>query len=174
MQHWRALLFSTKRTPTWAVTAGKWIALAHARLGEAFPGVPIYGGTNGNFAQLNMAPPDVTGMDGLSYPINSQVHSSDEASLVEALQGHADTVISARHLAQGLPVCVSSVTMKPPFNQTASQEEAPPPPGELPPAVDPRQMALFCAAWTPGQPGCAGAAAEPSQLLTTRCWAGAG
>ncbi len=57
------------------VTDGKWIALAHAHLGEAFPGVPIYGGTNGNFAQLNMAPPDVTGMDGLSYPINSQVHS---------------------------------------------------------------------------------------------------
>ncbi len=75
---------------------------------------------------------------------------ADEASLVEALQGHADTVISARHLAQGLPVCVSSVTMKPPFNQTASEEETPPPPGELPPAVDPRQMALFCAAWTLG------------------------
>ncbi len=132
------------------VTGGKWVGLARTHLGQAFPGVPICGGTNGNFAQLNMAPPDVTGMHGLSYPINSQLHSSDEASLVEALQGHADTVTSARHLAQGLPVCVSSVTMKPPFNQTASEEEAPPPPGELPPAVDPRQMALFCAAWTLG------------------------
>ncbi len=132
------------------VTAGKWIALAHAHLGGAFPGVPICGGTNGNFAQLNQAPPDVTGMHGVSYPINSQVHSSDEASLVEALQGHADTATSARALSQGLPVCVSSVTMKPPFNQTASEEEAPPPPGELPPPVDPRQMALFCAAWTLG------------------------
>ena len=132
------------------VTARKWIALAHTHLAGAFPGVPIYGATNGNFAQLNQALPDVTGMDGVSYPINSQVHSTDEASLVEALQGHADTATSARALSQGLPVCVSSVTMKPPFNQTASEEEAPPPPGELPPAVDPRQMALFCAAWTLG------------------------
>jgi D-apionolactonase len=132
------------------VTAGKWITLAHAHLNGAFPGVPICGGTNGNFAQLNQAPPDVTGMDGISYPINSQVHSSDEASLVEALQGHTDTATSARALSRGLPVCVSSVTMKPPFNQTASEEEAPPPPGELPAPVDPRQMALFCAAWTLG------------------------
>ena len=132
------------------VTAGKWIALAHTHLGGAFPGVSICGGTNGNFAQLNQAPPDMTGMDGVSYPINSQVHSSDEASLVEALQGHADTATSARALSRGLPVCVSSVTMKPPFNQTASEEEAPPPPGELPLAVDPRQMALFGAAWTLG------------------------
>jgi D-apionolactonase len=132
------------------VTDGKWIALTHAHLAIDFPGVPIYGGTNGNFAQLNMAPPDVTGMDGVSYPINSQVHSSDEASLVEALRGHADTATSARTLSRGLPVCVSSVTMKPPFNQTASEEEATPPAGELPPAVDPRQMALFCAAWTLG------------------------
>jgi hypothetical protein len=112
--------------------------------------VPILGGTNGNFAQLNQASPDVTGMDGVSYPINSQVHSSDEASLVEALQGHADTVTTARHLSLGLPVCVSSVTLKPPFNQVASEGEAAPPPGELPPPVDPRQMSLFCAAWTLG------------------------
>jgi D-apionolactonase len=132
------------------VTAAKWIAMAHAHLDSAFPGVPVFGGTNGNFAQLNAAPPDLTGMQGVSYPINSQVHSNDEASLVEALQGHADTATSARALSQGLPVCVSSVTMKPPFNQTASEEELPPPPGELPPPVDPRQMALFCAAWTLG------------------------
>jgi hypothetical protein len=131
-------------------TLAKWMVIARTHLRDSFPGIPIYGGTNGNFAELNRDWPDMTVVDGISYPINSQVHSSDESSLIEALQGQADTATTARHISNGNPVCVSSVTMKPPFNQAANEEELPPPPGELPSPVDPRQMSLFCAAWTLG------------------------
>ena len=131
-------------------TSGQWMQIARAHLHSSFPDVPFFGGTNGNFAELNRDWPDLTVMDGVSYPVNSQVHSSDEASLVEALEGKADTVTTACRLSGGLPVCISSVTMKPPFNQAAIEEELPPPPGELPAAVDPRQISLFCAAWTLG------------------------
>ncbi len=131
-------------------TAFQWLGIARDHLRDSFPGVLIIGGTNGNFAELNRDRPYLTVTFGISYPINSQVHSSDEASLVEALQGQADTATTARQISDGLPVCVSSVTMKPPFNQAATKEELPPPPDELPASVDPRQMSLFCAAWTLG------------------------
>jgi len=131
-------------------TSFQWLGIARDHLRDAFPGVLIIGGTNGNFAELNRDRPFLTVTFGISYPINSQVHSSDEASLVEALQGQADTVTTALEISAGFPVCISSVTMKPPFNQAAIEEELPPLPGELPTSVDPRQMSLFCASWTLG------------------------
>jgi hypothetical protein len=42
------------------------------------------------------------------------------------------------------------VTLKPPFNQAATEEEAPQDADELPAAVDQRQLSLFAAAWTVG------------------------
>jgi hypothetical protein len=41
------------------------------------------------------------------------------------------------------------VTLKPPFNQAATEEEIPDP-NACPASVDPRQMSLFAAAWTVG------------------------
>ena len=145
----RFIIFHEKDA-TLRTTAAQWMRVGRAHLSRAFAGIPIFGGTNGNFAELNRDWPDLTVMEGISYPINSQVHSSDEASLVEALQGQADTATTARKISAGLPVCVSSLTMKPPFNQAATEEELLPPPDELPASVDPRQMSLFCAAWTLG------------------------
>jgi hypothetical protein len=47
-------------------------------------------------------------------------------------------------------VIVSPVTLKPRFNPNATGPEQPPPPGQLPAQVDPRQLSLFGAAWTLG------------------------
>jgi hypothetical protein len=89
-------------------------------------------------------------MDGVSFTINPQVHADDELSLIEAIEAQRDAVVTARRFSSGLPVIISSVTLKPPFNQAATEEEAPPDPSALPPAVDARQMSLFAAAWTVG------------------------
>jgi D-apionolactonase len=131
-------------------TASRWMELARKALVDALPQARFYGGTNGNFAELNREPPDTTVMDGVSYTLNPQVHAFDERSLVEALQGQGNTVATACSFSNGLPVAVSSVTLKPPFNPAATQTEGPVDPDRLPANVDPRQMSLFAAAWTVG------------------------
>lgn len=131
-------------------TSPRWMELARQALADARPGLPFLGGTNGNFAQLNCRPFETTLMDGVSYPLNPQVHAFDERSLIEGIEAQREMVNSARVLANGLPVVVSSVTLKPPFNQVAREAEGPGDHNRLPASVDPRQMALFAAAWTTG------------------------
>jgi hypothetical protein len=131
-------------------TPPRWMLLVRQHLSAVLPDTPFLGGTNGNFAELNRQRPDLFLMDGVAYTINPQVHASDERSLIEAIEGQRDTVVTARSYCGELPICVSSVTLKPPFNQAAREQEAPQDPHELPPAVDGRQMSLFAAAWTVG------------------------
>lgn len=131
-------------------TSSRWMELAREHLADALPGVPLVGGTNGNFAELNRQPPDISAMDGVSYTLNPQVHAFDGRSLIEGIEVQYDTVMTARSFCGELPICVSSVTLKPPFNQAANEEEAPQNPDELPAPVDQRQMSLFGAAWTVG------------------------
>jgi hypothetical protein len=132
------------------VTSTKWIGIARRALASRLPGVPICGGTNLDFAELNRLRPDVTQFDAVAYAINPQVHAYDERSLVENLEAQKDTVITAQSFCANRPLVVSPVTLKPRFNPDAVVPEPPPSPGELPRAVDRRQMSLFAAAWTLG------------------------
>jgi hypothetical protein len=145
----RVIVFHEAEAPV-GTTSARWMQMARHHLADALPGTPLIGGTDGNFAELNRQLPDVSAMDGVSYTINPQVHLTDERSLIEAIEAQHDTVVTARSFCGALPISVSSVTLKPPFNQAAREDEAPPDPNELPPAVDPRQMSLFAAAWTVG------------------------
>jgi D-apionolactonase len=145
----RFLVFNEAEAPKKA-TSEKWMEMAKNILGKSFTGIPIFGGTNGNFAEINRDRATILSMQGLSYTINPQVHSHDEASLIEALEAQGDTVVTARSFAGNLPVIVSSVTLRPPFNQAATQVEISPPTSELPDSVDARQMSLFGAVWTLG------------------------
>jgi hypothetical protein len=131
-------------------TSARWMELVRKHLAVDLPGTEFVGGTNGSFAELNRQRPDISAMDGVSYTISPQVHAWDERSLIEAIEGQRDTVRTARSYCGTLPICVSSVTLKPPFNQAATEEEAPQDPDELPAAVDQRQLSLFAAAWTVG------------------------
>ena len=131
-------------------TAAKWVEIARGALLPSIPNVPICGGTNLNFAEINRLRPDISELDGVAYAINPQVHSFDERSLVENLEGQRDTVISARAFCGKQPIVISPITLKPRFNPDAIGPEPPPLPGELPSAVDARQMSLFAAAWTVG------------------------
>jgi hypothetical protein len=121
-----------------------------SRIAPRLPGVPIGGGTNLNFAELNRSRPNPAELDAVAYSINPQVHANDERSLVENLEAQCDTVVTARAFCGELPLIVSPVTLKPRFNPDAVGPEPAPQAGELPSAVDPRQMSLFAAAWTLG------------------------
>nr|CAA9225625.1 hypothetical protein AVDCRST_MAG63-855 [uncultured Armatimonadetes bacterium] len=105
----------------------------HARAFLAAAGPPVFGGVNTNFTEMNRERPPVHALDGLCYPVNPQVHAFDDRSLMENLEGQAETVASARAFAAGLPVAISRVTLK------ARRE-----------ADEPRQRALLGAAWTLG------------------------
>jgi hypothetical protein len=120
------------------------------RIAPRLPGVPFVGGTNLYFAELNRSRPNPAGLDAVAYSINPQVHATDERSLVENLEAQRDTVESARTFCGDLPLVVSPVTLKPRFNPDAVDPEPAPQAGELPSAVDPRQMSMFAAAWTLG------------------------
>ncbi len=112
--------------------------------------VPIAAGTNTDLIFLKRSLPPMEQIQALTFAICPQVHAFDNTSLVETLETQRDVVRSARRLDPRLPVMVSLVTLKMRFNSYATGTSAPINPGELPPQVDVRQMALFGAAWTLG------------------------
>jgi D-apionolactonase len=132
------------------VTPSETVCRARAVLAPQLPGVPIGGGTNIYFAELNRSRPDIAALELVAFSINPQVHASDELSLVENLEAQRDALESARAFCAGLPLVVSPVTLKPRFNPDAAGPELPASADQLPPAVDARQMSLFAAAWTLG------------------------
>ncbi|MFN8526084.1 MAG: hypothetical protein U0821_23530 [Chloroflexota bacterium] len=121
--------------------------MARSALGS---GVLLGGGSTSYFTQLNRNRPPTDALDLVCYSINPQVHQFDNASMVETLEGQRLTVRSTRGFAGGRPIVISPITLRPRFNADASKPEPAPDPGELPRAVDARQMSLFGAAWTVG------------------------
>jgi hypothetical protein len=117
-------------------------------------GVPVGAGSDSNFCELNreqaLGSFGGNGADFLFWPINPQVHAFDSLSIVETLEAQSETVRTARSFAQGLPLSVSPVVLKPRFNPAATVSSPPISPDELPSQVDPRQLSLFAAAWTLG------------------------
>jgi hypothetical protein len=142
----RILLFREGEATTPATLA----RAAREQLAPLLPGVPLIGGTNVYFCDINRDRPDVSSLDGIVYSVNPQIHAFDERSLAEALDGQADTVHSALTVFAGAPISVSPVTLRPRFNAVAVGEEITRAEPELPWDVDPRQMSQFCAAWTLG------------------------
>ncbi|HRW06631.1 MAG TPA: hypothetical protein P5121_16115 [Caldilineaceae bacterium] len=131
-------------------TTAPWVQLARKHLGAYAPAAPIGAGTNVYFTELNSRRPPVEALDVVAYSINPQVHAFDNSSLVETLAAQATTATSARQFCGDLPLVVSPITLQPRFNPNATGPEPAPPPGELPPQVDPRQLSLFGAGWTLG------------------------
>lgn len=125
-------------------------ALGRARqaLSAVTGGAPFGTGADTDFAILNRNPPPAPLVDLLAFAINPQVHATDEASMVETLEGQEAAVRTALALAAGKPVVVSPVTLKARFNPYATAPALATPPGELPAWADARQTSLFCAAWT--------------------------
>jgi hypothetical protein len=116
------------------------------RLKEDFPQVPLGGGTDAYFAELNRSRLNVRGLDFVTYSICPQVHAFDKLSLLENLEAQRDTVYSARQLFQK-PVHIGAITLKQRFNIVATDEDH----GTGPfPLSDPRQGSILAAGWTLG------------------------
>ena len=129
---------------------GHLVQTARARLAQGHPRARFFGGTNLYFAELNRTRPDPQGMDGLVFTITPQVHDGDDMSLMENFRVQEDAVRTALSFAgAGRAVAVSPVTLKARFNPFANRPLAVDP-TQLPLPVDPRQAALFGAAWTVG------------------------
>lgn len=141
----RVLLFREGETATRPET----IVLARASL-AAF-GVPIGGGTDAHFCELNrdqaLGSFDGAAVDFVSWPVTPQVHAFDDLSLIENLEAQAPTVATARTFSAA-PQIVSPITLRPRFNAVATLSASP---RNRPlPQSDPRQHTLFAAAWTLG------------------------
>jgi len=117
--------------------------IARRALAAGTPGVPIFGGTDAYFAELNRARPALSGADGVAYSVNPQAHAFDDESLMETPEAQSATASSARRLYGDLPVWVSPLTLRPRFNPDAGPDA---PEGE--PPADARQRSLLAAAWT--------------------------
>jgi hypothetical protein len=97
-------------------------------------------GTNLYFTQLNRARPPLGDADFVGFSVNPQVHAFDDGSVVETLDGQSEVVANASRLAGGRAVAVTPVTLRPRFNPNGGADDGP----------DPRQAALFAAAWALG------------------------
>jgi len=147
-------------------------AVARA-LAAAEVDAPLGGGTNTFFSDLNSGGrlPDACRL--AAFPITPQVHTFDEVSVVETLPIQAIAVRTARALLPGRDIVVSPVTLKWRLNPFAEGAAGEPAAGELPEAVDPRQMSLFCAAWTLASVGhLAAAGVASATYYETSGWRG--
>jgi D-apionolactonase len=152
-------LVRTQRYPvrTWLIfSRDEWVTppplatLAKESLQHLTPEARFGAGTNAYFCELNSCRPAYTGIDFICYSMNPQGHAFDNVSLVETLEMQKVTVLNARELGGSLPVVISPVTLKPPFNPYVTAPPPEPNLGELPSQVDVRQMSLFGACWTLG------------------------
>ena len=131
----RALLAALDETRpnlvAWFVLAGGPPALAAVRriVGDYGRPALVGGGSGGGFVELNRSRPERSALSVVTS-MNPQVHQFDNASMVEALDGQAWTIRTAREFLGDVPLAVGPITL-----------------GRAP---DERQASLFCAAWTVG------------------------
>ncbi len=151
-------------------------ALAHrarSALREVGLAAPLAGGSRGYLYQLvaQGVPADL--VDEVVYPTNPQVHTFDEASIMETVETLPVTVRTAAALAGGKPVVVGPVSLKALINPDRTGPDSPPLSGALPDRYDHRQTTLFAAAWTLGSAAAlAGAGAAAMTLHEAAGWAG--
>jgi D-apionolactonase len=116
---------------------------AKAMLADVLPGVPVGGGSDSHFEQLNTGQPGKD-WDLVCWPASPQVHQHDDLTIVENLEGLSAAVESARLFSGDRALCVTPVTLLP--------RTGPGAPGDMgsAPNVDSRQWSLVGAAWTVG------------------------
>jgi hypothetical protein len=105
------------------------------------PDAGIVSGTDAYFVEINRHPPPVEGTDGICYSVNPQVHTFDDQSVFDNLEGQFYTVQAARSLGHGAPVYVSPITLRPRLNPDQPEKFHGP---------DARQKSLLGAVWTLG------------------------
>lgn len=110
-------------------------------------GVPIAGGTDMYFCELNRTRPVMKAMDGIFWSLNPQVHAFDDVSVLETAEAQGEQVRAAKAFAEDKPLFVGPVTLRRRYNVNATVAEESASEG-LPDSVDPRQASLLGAVWT--------------------------
>lgn len=80
---------------------------------SAFAETPISAWHGGNFTELNRAQPLSPTLDGLAFRVCCQVHTEDDASVLENTLALTDVMESAADLAAGRPVIVAPLQYGP-------------------------------------------------------------
>lgn len=133
-----------------AVTTDLMLDTIAPGLKKVLPEVVIGCGTNANFAQINRKITNNPNAECIVYSIHPQEHASDNATIVENLQGQAYSVWSARQFAFTREIRVSPVNLQRRFNANIENFETPLSANIFPPQVDTRIMSLFGVCWTAG------------------------
>jgi D-apionolactonase len=123
------------------VTSGKTVNTVVEVLNKCAPKARIITGTNGYFVEINRNPPTVNRCDGICYSLNPQVHTFDDASIIDNLEGQPYTVLTAQKLFPEKDVFVTPVTLRPRLVPELPQKYH---------GADERQKTLLGAAWTLG------------------------
>lgn len=153
-----------------STTPPELVALVREVLGPVTGPIVVAGGTDQSFADINRARPTDPAMTGLCFSVCPTVHAADDASIIENLAGQSEVVRFAREIAAPRSIHVSPVTLATRFGPYPN---GPARPGDLPPAVDPRQLSLLGAAWTAASIGeLARAGATSATYYETAGWRG--
>ena len=87
------------------------VAAARRDLATLFPEVPVGVGAAGVFIDLNRNRPPEKSADVIAWPVNPQLHSTDDLTLTENLSAFFDMVRMARTFAGGASIAVGPVTL---------------------------------------------------------------
>jgi D-apionolactonase len=133
----RFLVFRREET----VTSAKTVQTVLPALRAIAPGARIVAGTDAFFVEINRKHPSRRGIDGICYSVNPQVHTFDDQSILENLEGQVYTVQTARRLGRDAPVYATPITLRPRLNPDQPEKFHGP---------DVRQKSLLGAVWTLG------------------------
>jgi D-apionolactonase len=133
----RVLLFRSGEKATSLETVAKFRDAARRILRTA----GIVAGTDGYFVEINRNKPAWRSAQGICYSVNPQVHTFDDAVIIDNLEGQYDALLTARHRYPGKAIIVSPVTLRPRRNPSAPRKDHGP---------DNRQKSLLGGVWTLG------------------------
>lgn len=122
------------------------VDVVRSLLGELLERVPLIVGTDDNFAELNRNPPDASGVAGIGFSLNPQVHDSSDRAVLETVEAVPAIMTTVRSMApSGAMVAIGALTLRPrriiyrpgAIDRLRRDENS----------VDPRQHTDFAAAW---------------------------
>ena len=131
---------------------------------KAFPNSVVLGGMLSYFTELNRKRPPIATIDALSCTTTPIVHAADDRSVMETHEALPAVIASMAAIADGKPLHLGPSAIGMRHNPYGVATAPNPDHGRIAMAeVDPRQRALFAAAWTVGY---AAAAAATGALAT--------
>jgi hypothetical protein len=131
--------------------AGPSLAAVYAAARGAFPGLPLGGGMFSHFTELNRRRPPVHLLDFVQHATASIVHAADDRSVMETIESLPHIFRSARGFIGDRPYRVGPANIGMAFNPYGAATTPNPDRRRLAMATeDPRQGALFGAAWALG------------------------